>query len=479
MEKIVRTVLICFGSYLFAAANFVHADTLAQIFDLASNNDPEIRSAEAALKANQQSLAINRAALLPQVSAGAQYSDSNTDTQTFVRDDTQNDPLVGSVVDVERESSSTTYSASLGQVLFDLPSWYNYKQGDAIAERAEKDYMLAKQDLIVRTTEAYLNVLSAVDSLATIQAEERAFQSQLDQTQQRYDVGLIAITDVLEAQAAYDDVTSRLIQARGALGIAFEGLSVLTGQNHTSIAPLADTFPVVDPMPKDSDSWVEMALANNYALASSELVRDAALFNSKSSKMEHLPSLNLRLSYADTRPEGDPEIANDAFDSTRTGLTLSLDMPIFTGGRITGQRKQAYYQYVQAEESLNNTRRSLIQTTRNLHLSTVTGVSAVNARAQSIKSSESALEATRAGYEVGTRNLVDVLNAERALYASQLDYFNARYEYILNMLNLKLASGTLTSEDVMYYNQYLDASNQIPRSTLFNTAPAGEPAASQ
>ena len=145
---------------------------------------------------------------------------------------------------------------------------------------------------------------------------------------------------------------------------------------------------------------------------------------------------------------------------------LSLNIPLFTGGRLTGQRKQAFSQYVQAEESLDNTRRTLIQMTRNLHLSTRTGVSTVFARKAALTSSENALEATKAGYDVGTRNLVDLLQAERAVFAAQLDYFNSRYDYILDMLNLKLAAGTLSTEDLMYYNQYLDASGEVARSTL-------------
>lgn len=458
MENVLRSLLFCTSLLFLGAVNIGHADTLAQIFDLASSNDPEIRAAEAQLRANSQSRTINRAALLPQIGADVQYRESET---------TSDDPRGNS------DSSTKTYSASLSQVLFDLPSWYNYKQGDAIADQAEKDYLLAKQDLIVRTTTAYLDVLRSIDSLATVKSEEKAIGSQLDQTQQRFDVGLIAVTDVHEAQAAYDDVLARLVQAQGDLGIAFEGLSVLTGQSHSSIAPLSNAFPVINPQPADPENWVEIALANNYSLASSELGRDAARYNSKSSTLEHLPSLSLGLNYSDSRPDGD--IDDFTFDRDTKTITLNLDIPIFTGGRTSAQRRQAYYQYVQAEEGLNNTRRSLIQTTRNLYLSATTDVSTVNARKQAITSSESALEATRAGYDVGTRNLVDVLDAERALYAAQLNYFNARYDYILNMLNLQLAAGTLSTEDLMYYNQYLDASSQIPRSSLTNSGPVGEP----
>lgn len=458
MQKNFRRLLLCGTFALSQAISFAHADTLEQIYDLALKNDPEIRGAEAQLQANSQTRTIGRAALLPQINGSASYQESETSFASGADD---------------RETSGKTYSASLSQVLFDLPSWYNYKQSDASAEQAEKIYLLAKQDLIVRTITAYLDVLRAIDSLATIQSEEKAVASQLDQATQRFDVGLIAVTDVHEAQAAYDDVVARLFLAQGSLGIAFEGLGVLTGQDHRSIAPLLETFPVTNPTPEDSQSWVDIALERNNSLASARLSRDAARYNSKSSRLEHMPSLSLGLRYSDSRPDGDGQLNPatgqlDSNDSDTASISLTLNVPIFTGGRTSAQRRQAYYQYVQAEESLNGTQRTLIQNTRSLHLSALTGVSTVNARKQAITSSESALEATQAGYDVGTRNLVELLQAERALYAAQLAYYNARYDYILDMLNLKLSAGILSSEDLEYYNRYLDAAGQIPRNAILN-----------
>ena len=453
-----RLWMLCSLILLSFSAPFSYADTLEQIFNLAQTNDPEIRIAEAQLRANSQNRTISRAALLPQINAGFDRSEN----------DSSSDAAQGN-----SDTTSETLSASLTQVLFDLPSWYNFKQGAAIADQAEKDYLAAKQDLIVRTTTEYLNVLRAIDTLATANSEERAFAIQLDQAKQRYDVGLTPVTDVYEAQAAYDDVIARLLLAEGNLGIAFEGLTVLTGQNHLSIAPLLDSIPVVNPVPEDPDEWVDIALDRSNLLASAQLNRDAARYNSRSSTLAHLPSLDLRLNYSDrTTTDNSPPDPGDGaagffdFSQENRSVVLSLNVPIFTGGRTTGQRRQAYYQLVQAEEGLDNTRRILVQTTRNLHLSARTGVSTVFARKAALTSSENALEATKAGYDVGTRNLVDLLQAERAVFAAQLDYFNSRYDYILDMLNLKLAAGTLSSEDLMHYNQYLDASGEIARSTL-------------
>ena len=256
------------------------ADNLQQIFDLASANDPQIRAAEAQLKANQQLKNIGRSALLPQINAQAQYQENETSSEQGTNNS---------------DTSAEIYGASLNQTLFNLPNWYTFKQGDSQARQAEMDYMLSKQDLVIRTSEAYFNVLRAIDNLATVSSEEKAFSSQLEQTQQRFEVGLIAVTDVHEAQASYDDVIARLLQARGNLGIAFESLSVLTGQSHLSIAPLSENYPILNPEPLDPNTWVETALTNNYSLESARLARDAAGYNLKSRRMEHLPSLDLNV----------------------------------------------------------------------------------------------------------------------------------------------------------------------------------------
>jgi len=442
------------------SSSVANADNLQQIFDLAESNDPQIRASEAQLKANQQIRTISRASLLPQINASAGYEESETTGDPVIN------PEDNSVFSVNSDTNTTTYSANLSQVLFDLPSWYTYKSGDTQAKQAEMDYLLARQNLIIRTAEAYLNALRAIDSLATVSSEEKAFASQLEQTQQRYEVGLIAVTDVHEAQASYDDVIARLLSAQGNLGIAFENLTTLTGQEHKSIAPLSENYPILNPEPADPESWVEIALDNNFSLASATLSRDASKFNMKAARMEHLPSINFNVNHTENEPEGAAGTFRILTDSETTSVSVSLDVPIFTGGRISGQRKQAYYQYLQTEENLNSTRRTLVQDTRNQHLGVRIGVSTVNARKQAITSSQSAYEATKAGYDVGTRNLVDVLNSERALFQAKRDYLTERYDYIIDMLNLKRSAGILNSDDIASINQWLDLSGEIARSAL-------------
>ena len=440
------------ASLFMPAAN---ADTLQQIYDLAAANDPQIRAAEAQLKANLENRNLGRSGILPQVSLGGSYSDQTSN-------------YVGSA---EETRESTTYSANVRQTLFDFPAWYTYKRGDTLANQAEQDYLDAKQGLILRTATAYFNVLSALDNMDATKAEEVALAKQLEQTRQRYDVGLIAITDVHEAQAAYDDVVARLVDALGLVGITFENLSVLTGQSHTNIAPLRDDFPIVRPVPEDAEEWVEMALQNSYTLKSAMLSRDASSYNALSRKWEHAPSLSLGLSYSDESVTTNSPIQFLSRQGETTAITLNLDVPIYLGGNISSSRRQAAYQALASEENLNSTRLSLIQSTRNQHLTVSIDVSQVEARRQAIISSQSAYEATRAGYDVGTRNLVDVLNSEQALYQARRDYYQARYDYIIDRLSLDQLVGGLGASDVTEINSWLDPSQSIPRSILENSMP--------
>ena len=439
-------------SFFMPVAN---ADTLQQIYNLATANDPQIRAAEAELKANLENRNLGRSGILPQVSLGGSFSDQTSN-------------YVGSA---EETRESTTYSANVRQTLFDFPAWYNYKRGDTLANQAEQDYLSAKQNLILRTATAYFSVLSALDNMRATKSEEVALAKQLEQTRQRYDVGLIAITDVHEAQAAYDDVVARLVDALGLVGITFENLSVLTGQPHSSIATLNSEFPIVPPVPADPEEWVQMAMENSYTLKSAMLSRDAASFNAQSRKWEHAPSLSLGLSYQDQSVTTNSAIQFLNREGDTSSISLTLDVPLYLGGSVSSSRRQAAYQAIASQEILNNARLTLIQNTRNQHLTVSIDVSQVEARRQAIVSSQSAYEATRAGYDVGTRNLVDVLNAEQAVYQARRDYYRARYEYIIDRLGLDQLVGALGSSDISDIETWLDPARSIPRNIVENSMP--------
>jgi outer membrane protein len=304
-------------------------------------------------------------------------------------------------------------------------------------------------------------VLRALDNLNASRAQERANQRQLEQTQQRFDVGLIAITDVHEARAAYDLSVATRLGDEGNLGVALERLSVLTGQRHENIWLLKPDYPVLKPDPMEKEEWVNFALDNNYTVKASAYARDAANESAKASKSEHAPKIGARLGYDENRSniDRDDGTVSSNFDQNQKGSSVSLNLtiPLYSGGFISASRRQAYQEFNRAQENYSGAVRTTIQTTRALHLQTTVDVATTNARKLAITSTRSAYEATQAGYEVGTRNIVDVLNVQQSLFSAVRDYANARYQYVVDMLKLKNQAGLISPQDVNDLNQWLIA----------------------
>jgi outer membrane protein len=308
--------------------------------------------------------------------------------------------------------------------------------------------------------------LRAKDNLATKIAEEKAIERQLEQTQQRFDVGLIAITDVHEARAAHDLARVTRLEAEGNLGIAREALTVLTGQAAGELWSLKESLPIASPDPVERAEWVDFALKQNMQIRAAFFAAEAAHQNAKAKKAEHLPKLTGNISYfdnsGDTDSSGFDPDTNQPFDVSLPTETdghqfgVTLNVPIFSGGRVSASRRQAYQEYMRAYETHIGTQRNIIQLTRSQHLQVVTDVGKVSARKQAITSAQSALDATQAGYEVGTRNIVDVLDAQRFLYRALFNYSNARYDYVVNMLKLKQAAGTLSPADISDLSSWLE-----------------------
>jgi outer membrane protein len=305
-------------------------------------------------------------------------------------------------------------------------------------------------------------VLRAQDNLAASRAQERAFERQLEQTQQRFEVGLIAITDVYEAQAARDLAQVTRLVDENNVAVALEQLSVLTGQRHGNLNILREDFEVRPPEPLDRAAWVDFALEHNFLLKASGYAEEAARQTAKANRLEHLFKINGFYSYTDSRVDGDlkrdPETAFDTSPDRDTDIQywgVELNMPLYTGGAISANRRRAAQEFIAARENRINLTRNTITNTRSLHMTVVSDVSRIAARKQSIVSSKSSLDATTAGYEVGTRNVVDVLNAQNTLFAAERDYANSRYDYIINMMRLKEQAGLLSPEDVYRLDSFL------------------------
>ncbi len=439
------------------------ADTLVDIYELALENDALLKSRVAQYNADIELEKLALAPLLPQARAGYSITDSETDTTSpnvYLNPETNQLDTID--VTSTRNTDTDGYDVSLSQTLFNLSAWFGWRAGKETSLQAEATLSAAQQDLIVRVVQSYFGVLRAQDNLRASLAQERAFERQLEQTRQRFEVGLIAITDVYEAEAARDLAQVTRIVDENNVAVAKENLSVLTGQPPGELYVLGAEFDPRPPEPSDRSAWVDFALENNNQLAAARFAEEAARQNATSLKMGHAPTVTATYRYQDTETTGsirqDPEsLFNFDPDSDQTNETwqIRFDVPLFAGGSISANRRRAAEQFNVARESRINLTRNTVTQARSLHMTVMSDVSRVKARKQAIISTQSALDATQAGYEVGTRNIVDVLNAQDRLFAAQRDYANSRYDFVINSLRLKEVAGTLSPEDIARLEGFL------------------------
>jgi outer membrane protein len=411
------------------------AETLEDIYESAVKNDPIAGAAKATYKANKETLNQGRAVLLPQLTTSASKMEPSSDDNI--------DPI------------KTTYRASLSQSLFNVPAWFQFRSAKNMDQVAEANFAAQQQSLIIRVSESYFNVLRAYDNKQTRKAEELAIKRQLEQVTERFEVGLLPITDVHEIRAIFDDASVNSLEANGALDIAFDQLQVLSGKSHSQLTGLKDGFKAEVPIPTSAESWVEFALANNLDLRASELTQQAANETAKAAKSQHLPKISISADY--TKRDTEASASASALLTEQTAINLNLTMPIFSGGLISSQARQASYRAQATEQNYIAAKRNTIQAARSNYQLTITNTARVKARNQAITSAESALKATQAGYDVGTRNIVDVLLAQRTLFQAKRNFSNARYDYILSMMRLKQVAGQLSPEDIFEINGWLSS----------------------
>lgn len=413
-------------------AAYAQSETLLDIYALAKANDHQLKSDYAEYLANRESAAIARGSLGPEIVGSGSFTNTHAESGSLSSD-----------------TDETSYTIALTQPLIDFSVWNTYKQGKAQTRVAEVTYEADKQSLIIRSAQAYFDTLREVDQLQTDIAEEKAQATLLEQTRQRYEVGLISINDVHETQAAYDNAVANRINTEANVGIQYDALTVLTGKLHRSIAPLKKDFTAVAPEPKNQQAWVDFALANNFELKASELTAEVNRLSAKSSKSDLLPTVEGSISYTDrSRSSGSITNTTSFNDTQSTVIGISLSIPLYAGGTLLAQHRQAAQNAVAARENFLFTQRNTIQNTRSLYLSVTTDIAQIRARKQAIISNESALEATRAGYDAGTRDIVDVVDAQSNLFQAQRDYLDTLYNYIINTLLLKQAAGTLQVSDL-------------------------------
>ncbi len=410
-------------------ATFVFADDLAEIYNLAKDNDPTLLRSAAQRDAAFEAISSSRATLLPQINLTASYDINRSDF-----DGAENNLLRAGV--------------NFSQELYQRSSWITLDSAEKTARQADAAYAAEQQNLILRVSTAYFEVLRAQDSLEFVRAEKAAVARQLEQTKQRFEVGLSAITDVHDAQAQYDSVLANEIVAENNLINSYETLREITGREHTQLNVLdTDTFSVSKTQ-ESPQQLLEMAQTKNLTLLTARISQDIARDQISLAGSGHLPSLTLDggYSYSDQT-----ESLND-FEANTFNIGLNLLIPLYSGGNTSSQVKQAEYNYVAASEQLEATYRSIVTTVRSSNNNINATIGTIRAYEQTVLSAQSALEATEAGFDVGTRTIVDVLDSTRRLYDANRNLSDARYNYIISVLNLRSAVGSLSEQDILNIN---------------------------
>ena len=441
----------------------VLADDLSQVYQLALQNDPVINRAKADKELAYNGIALSRANLLPQISGSVSYSiNSGDQVNTQVLDNgTPEDDTDDTVIffTSDTESKTLNMGLDLSMSLYDHANWVGMDRAEKVAQQGEANLASALQLLIVRVTNAYLAVLREQDSVEFVRAELRAIERQLEQTKQRFEVGLTAITDVHEAQANFDNTVARQIRAENQLELRLEELREITGKYHKNISVL-DTalFTATSPSPEGVDDWLKLAQESNFDLLIQRFAKDIAMEDIESAKAGHYPTLSFSASLDRTdRTSEQGGRTNDLPVANTQSLGLVLSVPIYNGGRISTNTEQARNRYVIASENLELAYRQTVRSVRSSYNDVKASVSTIRALEQSVVSADSALKATEAGFDVGTRTIVDVLNSTRNLFDARRNLADARYNFITAIINLKRAAGTLTEDDLLAINRVMKA----------------------
>lgn len=453
MMRIVKTLTAVVLSTVIAAPAFAQA-SLLDVYQRALTNDPAVREAEATYLSNTEIKNQARSALLPGLNLSANRRNQFSDSLGGV--ELPGGAIVGGDRNIS-DSDSDGWSLSLTQTIFDWGNYAQLRQADKVVARAETQYESAKQDLLIRVAERYFDVLAAEDNLASAVAAREAIARQLEQAQRRFEVGLIAITDVQQSQAGYDDSVATEIEAQRLLATSHEFLREIIDEVITDLASPTDNLPLLSPDPANAEDWVQTAMQQNLALVTSRLATEIALDDVAIQRSNRLPTLSLSAGYNESTNERfTTSIQNGVTTVFPPSLTspdgrnwsLDLRFPIFTGGLNRSRIQQAVYQHRAATEALERVARQTERQTRDAYLGVNSEIQRVRALRQSVESNRTALRATQAGFEVGTQTTVDVLASQNSLRRAETTYSRSRYNYILNVLRLKQAAGTLSVTDV-------------------------------
>jgi outer membrane protein len=466
------------------AATTAGAADLMSVYRDALENDPTIRQADALRKASQQIKPESWAALLPQITGQGTYTRGTTGNRGVQPvPDPVTKQFIG-LADVTQDAhpKNRVWSINLTQNLFSWTNWANLRVADSTVAQAEADYRTAQQALLQRVAQRYFAVLAAQDTLEAQQVALEAFNRQLDQANKRFEVGLIAITDVQDSKAARDQSNAAVIDAKRQLASAEEQLREVTGQKYDQLSRPGADMPLASPAPADEQQWVDLAMDQNTALLSSRLAADIAREQVRVAFGGHLPQVDLVGTYGKGRNVGSASINGsplfDPYPSSNSTKTygVQVQVPIFSGGRTNARVKEQEYRWIAAKEAMTAQSRATERAARDAYLSVMSEMARVQALKQAVESSETSLKATEAGYEVGTRTSVDVLDQRRQLVANQTTYLQSRYTYLTDVVNLRLAAGQLDEKMLTELNALLTESvSAAPTAPNSPNAPANPP----
>ena len=416
------------------------ADDLVSVFQLAVDSDPEYQAALDAHKAALEILPQSRAALLPNIGLRGDVSRNRFDPRNS-GDTTY--------------ATNQTYSVGLRQALYQRERFLQLEQADSRIAQADAELVAARQDLILRTATRYFLVLGGQDNLEFVLADKEAIARTLEQAKQQFAVGLAAITDTLEAQARYDIAVSDAINAERLLDDTREALREITGELPVAPEVLKAEIPLLSPDPNNQDEWVAAAVDQNPLVLAAMAATTTAKQEIQVQNSGHYPTLDMvaDYSYRDSQFGGfTPLERNDS------AIGLELNLPLYQGGLVSSQTRQSRYLYNQAQEQQKKQRRATERQTRDNYRGVISGISKVEALQHAVLSNEKAVEAAQTGFDVGTRAIVDVLDAQRELLRARRDYARSRYDYLLDTLRLKQAAGILSEADLAQINNWLEDS---------------------
>ena len=448
------------------------AANLLEVFEQASRNDPSIQEADqrrlAALEAKPQA----RGALFPQIGIGGTIETSERDGSGTFLQAVDNDNQAGTppeiaIVNVDQRISADTWQwqAGLRQTVFRWDQWQRLGRADARVAQAEAEYRAAQQDLMVRVSQRYFDVLAAAETLRSAEATLDAFEKQLREAERRFEVGVVTVIDVEEARSARDIGSANVIAAKRALAVAGELLAEVTGELYPELARPKEDLPVSDPEQRGEQAWVDEALEQNLAVIAARLGVEIAKRDVKIAQSGHLPTLDLFATTGEFDESATETVTNRTFDTRTQGpadsdgtedvVGLQLAVPLFTGGVTSSRVREQVYLHRASRQRLQGSLRAAERSTRDAYLTVVADKARVEALQQAVKSSETAVRATIRGVEVGERTNVDVLSARRQLFDAERDYARARYDYLTNLVRLRSAVGVLLPGDLAAINAYL------------------------